>query len=169
MVDPVQDATEQALAASRALMGVAVRSMAVALEEMTLPQYRILVLLASRGPLRSGVLAKELGIHASTFSRMADRLVAGGWVRRLDNPDSRREVFVDLAGPGRSLVTEVTTRRAAEVTRILQRLDPDQLPALLEGLRLFAEAAGEVDAGQLSCLGMESAPPAPPFPADQEV
>lgn len=156
MVDEVERATEQALAATRALVGVAVRSMAVALEEMTLPQYRVLVLLAARGPLRSGVLAEELGIHASTFSRMADRLVAGGWVRRTDNPDSRREVLVDLDGPGRTLVAEVTTRRTAEITRILRRVDPSRVQAVIEGFATFAEAAGEVDAGELSRLGVET-------------
>jgi len=156
VVDQVKDATEQALAASRALVGVAVRSIAVALEEMTLPQYRVLVLLAARGPLRSGVLAEELGIHASTLSRMADKLVAGGWVQRLDNPATRREVLVDLAGPGRSLVEEVTARRAAEITRILGRVDPGQVSSALEGFRVFAEAAGEVDPGELARLGVES-------------
>lgn len=90
-------ATQQALAASRALVGVAVRSMAPALEEMSMQQYRVLVLLTARGPLRSGVLADELEIHASTFSRLADQLVSGGWIQRLENPSSRREVLIDLA------------------------------------------------------------------------
>jgi DNA-binding MarR family transcriptional regulator len=154
--EQVQDAASQALSAARSLVGVAVRSMAVALEELTLPQYRVLVLLSVRGPLRSGVLAEELGIHPSTFSRLADRLVAGGWVRRLENPESRREVLVDLDGPGRALVAQVTDRRTAEITRILRRVDPAQVPAVLEGFRVFAEAAGESDPSEISRLGMES-------------
>lgn len=156
MVDPLDHATKQALATSRALVGIAVRSLAPALEEMTLPQYRVLVLLAARGPMRSGDLAHELEIHASTFSRLADRLVAGTWVQRLENPDSRREVLVDLAASGRALVELVTARRAHEVTTVLRRVDADQLEAVLHGMRLFADAAGEPDAGELAQLGTES-------------
>jgi hypothetical protein len=36
-MDPVEDVAEQALAACRALVGVAARSLGAALEEMTLP------------------------------------------------------------------------------------------------------------------------------------
>jgi len=38
------------LAASRALVAVAARSLAAAGDEVTLPQYRALVVLAARGP-----------------------------------------------------------------------------------------------------------------------
>jgi DNA-binding MarR family transcriptional regulator len=156
MSEGVRRATDEALAASRALVGVVARSLAVALEEMTLPQYRVLVLLSARGPLRSGVLAEELGVHASTFSRTTDRLVASGWVHRLDNPDSRREVLVRLTPAGEDLVAEVTARRAAEFGTILQRVDPAHLEGVVHGFQVFAEAAGEVDAAELSRLGMES-------------
>jgi len=155
-VNRLDRATEQALAASRALVGLAVRSMAPALEVMTMQQYRVLVLVDSRGPLRSGDLAEALGIHASTFSRLADRLVAGGWVERLENPNSRREVLVGLTAGGRDLVEQVTDRRTQEVRSVLRRVEPGELEAVLTGLRLFALAAGEGDAGELSRLGVES-------------
>lgn len=148
-------ASEQALATSRALVGVAVRSLAPALEKMSLQQYRVLVLLAARGPLRSGVLAEELGIHASTLSRLVDRLVLGGWVERLESPSSRREVLVDIAPPGRDLVGQVTARRAREVRSVLRRVKPGDVDAVLNGLRLFADAAGEPDVGELARLGVE--------------
>lgn len=155
MSDEVEAATEQVLAASRALVGVAVRSLAATLDEMTLPQYRALVLLSARGPLRSGVLAQELGVHASTLSRTADRLVAGGWVQRLENPDSRREVLLRLTPAGHDVVSQVTARRAAEIVTVLERVDPAQREAVVRGFEIFAEAAGEVDAGELSRLGVE--------------
>ena len=41
--------------ASRALVGVAARSLAGVGEEVTLPQYRMLVLLCSRGPQRARI------------------------------------------------------------------------------------------------------------------
>jgi len=154
-VNRLDRATEQALAASRALVGLAVRSMAPALEVMTVQQYRVLVLVDAGGPMRSGDLAEALGIHASTFSRLADRLVAGGWVERLENPSSRREVLVGLTPAGRDLVEQVADRRAEEVRRVLRRVAPDQVATVLAGLRVFALAAGEGDAGDLPRLGAD--------------
>ena len=72
-VDAVTDAV---LTASRALVGVAARSLAVVDAEVTLPQYRALVVLAARGPRLVGELADELSIHPSTETRLRRREIA---------------------------------------------------------------------------------------------
>ena len=141
------------LAASRALMGVMARSMASVLDQITLPQFRVLVLLSTSGPLRTGALAERSGVHASTLTRTADRLVRGGWVRRIENPLSRREVIIELTDAGAALVREVTDRRAAELAEILARLAPEGRAQVLAGLEIFAAAAGEPTAQDLLVLG----------------
>src|SRR5690349_23458087 len=105
------DDVEATLSASRALLGIIVHSLGRALDEVTLPQYRILVVLCANGPMRSGDLAEQLGVHQSTLTRTADRLVAGGWVRRETSSESRREVMVHLTRTGRALVTGVMALR----------------------------------------------------------
>jgi DNA-binding MarR family transcriptional regulator len=145
---------EMTLRASRALLGVVARSMASVLEQVSLPQFRVLVLLAERGPTRSGSLAESLGVHASTFTRMADRLVAAGWVERQDAPDNRREVYVALTGEGAALVQEVMDRRREALAEVLAPLSAEAREQILRGLELFAEAAGEPDLDELSTLGM---------------
>src|ERR1700758_5540342 len=70
------------LAASRALVAVAARSLAAAGDEVTLPQYRALVVLAARGPQGTAELAAALAVNPSTVTRMCDRLVRRGLVRR---------------------------------------------------------------------------------------
>jgi DNA-binding MarR family transcriptional regulator len=147
------DVTEATLTASRALLAVVARSLASALEEITLPQWRVLVLLASRGPMRSGVLAELLGVHPSTFSRTADRMVTAGLIGRAGNPDSRREVLIGLAPAGRRMVDDVTGRRRAEIDAILSRLSARQREVVLRGMSAFAEAAGEPAASDLATLG----------------
>ncbi|MCI2237567.1 MarR family transcriptional regulator [Paenibacillus sp. TRM 82003] len=150
-----QDPVDGAVRATRALVGIAVRSLSAALEVMTLPQYRVLVLVATRGPQRSGDLAVELGVHPSTLTRTVDRLVGGGWVRRTSNPANRREVLVEATGTGRELVEDVTAHRRREVATVLERLAPDERARVGEGLALFAGAAGDPGAGELSRLGVE--------------
>lgn len=150
-VDP--ETVQATLAASRALMGVMARSMASVLDQITLPQFRVLVLLSTSGALRTGALAERSGVHASTLTRTADRLVRGGWVRRLENPLSRREVLIELTDAGAALVREVTERRAAEIAEILSRLPVEGRTQVLAGLETFATAAGEPTPQDLLVLG----------------
>ncbi|HEX4700411.1 MAG TPA: MarR family transcriptional regulator [Actinomycetes bacterium] len=150
---PSAEEVDSTLDASRALLGVVARSVAGALEQVTLPQFRVLVLLSVDGPLRSGVLAERAGVHPSTFSRTADRLVAGGWVRRVENPHSRREVIVAPTTAGRRLVADVTRRRREEIARILGRLSPGERESVRAGLTAFALGAGEVSVDDLAALG----------------
>src|SRR2546423_15581452 len=87
------DSADAVLAASRALVGVAARSLAGTEATVTLVQYRALVLLGSRGEMNVGSLADALDIHQSTATRLCDRLVAKGLVARTASAESRREVF----------------------------------------------------------------------------
>lgn len=152
--DPDADA-DAVLTASRALLGVVARSLAPALEEITLPQFRVLVILsAAPQPLRSGDLATALGVHPSTFSRTADRLQTGGWIHRVENPDSRRETLIQLQPKGRHLVDTVTRRRHDAIHQILSQTTPTARRHILTGMRTFALAAGEPDPTELAALGM---------------
>jgi len=154
MTQPTPDATEETLTASRALLGIVARSVAPALEVVSLPQFRVLVLLSSEGPTRVGQLATQVGANPSTFSRSIDRMVAGGWVVRSENPDSRREVLLELTDDGRWLVESVTTRRRREIEGVLARMSAADRKTLIAGLNSFNAAAGETSVGDLLPLGL---------------
>jgi len=132
------------LAASRALVAVAARSLAAAGDEVTLPQYRALVVLAARGPQGTAELAAALAVNPSTVTRMCDRLVRKGLVRRHRQAGDRRSVRITLTAQGRDLIAEVTRRRRAELARLLAALPPDQHEPVIAAFRAFAAAAGEL-------------------------
>jgi DNA-binding MarR family transcriptional regulator len=140
--DTVVDAV---LRASRALVAVAARSLAGVDHDVTLPQYRALVVLASRGPQSPGELALALGVHASTVTRMCDRLVAKGLVHRATSAADRRAVELRLTARGRRLVDSVTASRRDEIARIVARVPVAQRRAMVRALHSFGEAAGEPD------------------------
>ncbi|WP_432524405.1 MarR family winged helix-turn-helix transcriptional regulator [Kineococcus sp. SYSU DK006] len=150
------DDVEAVLAGSRAVVGISVRSLADALESLTLQQYRVLVLICRRGPLRSGALAAAIGVHPSTFTRAVDRLVAAGWVVRQDNPDTRREVLVAPTDTARELVGQVMERRRAQFESVLERMAPEDRALVAAGFARFAEAAGDVDFAEATTLGYDS-------------
>ena len=139
--DPVVDAV---VGASRALVAIAARSLGAAGEEVTLPQYRALVVLASRGPQRVIDLAGFLDVNASTATRMCDRLARKALIRRQRLTTDRRTVRVSISAAGRELVAAVTQRRRREVAAIVDRMSAEERHRLVATLRMFAEAAGEV-------------------------
>ncbi len=148
------DPREATLTTSRALLGVVARSVSEALEMVTLPQFRVMVVLAGNGPMRMGALAKRVGAVLSTFSRSIDRMEKGGWVHREHSPDSRREVLIQLTPHGEQLVSHVTERRRREIAEILAQLKPDDRQAVGRAFALFAAAAGEPLPEDLIVLGL---------------
>jgi DNA-binding MarR family transcriptional regulator len=139
------------LTASRALLGVVARSVAPVLDRVTVPQFRVLVVLSNAdGPLRHGDLADAVGVHSSTFTRTTDRLLAGGWVERRENPDNRRETLVSLTPAGRAVVDQVTEARRTEIREVLARVSAADRERIRDALELFHRAAGEPSVGILT-------------------
>jgi DNA-binding MarR family transcriptional regulator len=134
---------EAVLRASRVLVAVAARSLAAVDHDVTLPQYRALVVLASRGPQRPSELAGALAVHPSTITRLCDRLVAKRLVRRTESAVSRREVSIDLAPKGRRLVDTVTERRRAEIASIVANVPYRERAATVRALHALGDAADE--------------------------
>ncbi|MDG6110330.1 MarR family winged helix-turn-helix transcriptional regulator [Dactylosporangium aurantiacum] len=137
-------AVDALLAASRALVGIAARSLAEIDPDVTLPQYRTLVVLASRGPQRVVDIAAELRVAASTGTRMCERLVRKGLIRRSRPTTDRRVVRLTLTPAGRRLVEQVTINRREQLTATVTATADVWHPSVAPALRAFAAAAGEI-------------------------
>jgi DNA-binding MarR family transcriptional regulator len=137
------DVVDAVLRASRVLLAVAVRSLSAVDEEVTLPQYRALVVLASRGPQRPSELADALAVHPSTITRLCDRLVTKRLVHRGESPANRREVTIRLTPKGRRLVDAVTARRRAEIAEIAANIPARERAATVHALHALGDAAAE--------------------------
>jgi DNA-binding MarR family transcriptional regulator len=130
--------------ASRAFVGLTARSLAAVEADVTLPQFRALVVLAVRGSLRSVDIAEELQVNPSTGTRMTDRLAAKGLVRRVRSTDDRRVVRLRLTREGHDIVEQVVGRRRTELERIVAETAGVWQPAVTAALTAFAAAAGEM-------------------------
>jgi DNA-binding MarR family transcriptional regulator len=139
----IDTATEGLLIASRALVAVAARSLA-GIDDITLPQYRALVVLTRSALVTIGDLAEALDIHSSTATRLCDRLERKRLLRRrLGASSDRRVTSVVLTAKGRRLVDQVTERRRRDIAAIVSLMAPQDLEHAVRGLRAFAVAAGE--------------------------
>ena len=135
--------TDAILLASRAMVAVAVRSLAATDHEVTLPQYRTLVVLAHGQSKRLADLAADLDVSPSTATRMCDRLLRKGLITRERDPVDRREIRLQLTQAGQRLVHGVMDRRRAEVRAMLRSIPLGARSQLMESLELLARSAGE--------------------------
>lgn len=138
---PVNETTAEELSAFevavRDLAGLALRS--VDKVDVTLPQFRLLSVLASEGALTSTACAKALGVVGSTVTRLADRLHASGHLTRGSDPANRSVVKLELTDKGRTVVAEVGADRRKELRRVLDRIDPVQRAECAAVLRSLHE------------------------------
>src|SRR5574339_337509 len=77
---------------TRVLTAVLASSLANLAQTVTLPQWRVLVMISTRGALNLSAVAEGLGVNASNASRACDRLVATGMLARDEDPRDRRHV-----------------------------------------------------------------------------
>jgi DNA-binding MarR family transcriptional regulator len=130
-------------AATRVLAGVALRSLDVLDGVITLPQFRMLAVLAGLGRARSARVARALSLDASTVTRLADRLVTAGYVARGSDPRHRSVVTLELTPGGERLVGAVSQWRHGELSRIVAALPPATRAQLTSVLGQLVAAAGE--------------------------
>ena len=136
-------ASEVLQAATRVLAGVALRSLDALDSAVTLPQFRLLAVLADLGPVPTGQAARTLGLDPSTVTRLADRMVAAGHVTRGTDPQHRGVVTLELTATGRHLVAVSDGWRRQELARIMARLAPRDQEAVTAALGLLVAAAGD--------------------------
>jgi len=108
--------------------------------DLTLPQLRTLLILAEEGPLVIGQIAQRLGIGLSTGGHLVDRLVQAGLAERTEDADDRRRTLARLTPTGEDLYTQLLSR-IQQVQALIQKLDDDDLAALVQGLRALSRVA----------------------------
>lgn len=135
-----EQVTDALLAASTALVAVAARSIAEVADDVTLPQFRALVVL-TQSTMSMGQLARELDCSPSAATRLCDRLVKKGLAGRKSAESNRREVEVAITTSGRSLVAEVLRRRRKEIARIVGSVPKSKRVAMVDALEAFSTAA----------------------------
>ncbi len=129
--------------ATRDLVGVALRSLDILDDDVSLPQFRLLLALHERGRSASTQVAQAVGLVGSSVTRLADRLDASGHLTRGSDPSSRSIVTLELTRRGRKLVEQVSERRRRELRRALDKLNPAERSACAEGLRSLHRLFGD--------------------------
>jgi DNA-binding MarR family transcriptional regulator len=164
--EPTPAEIDAVMAAARVLVAVSARSVVAVEHPVTLPQLRVLVMIASRGPQNLHSVAEGLGVHPSNATRACDKLVEARLLHRSDDPTDRRNLILRLTASGHQLVHTVMENRRAAIAAILTKMHVQHHSSLIEPLRAFTDAAGETPESQVWALGWTTTDPhsTPPEP-----
>lgn len=121
---------------------------------LTLPQFKMLVIVSQAEPSTMGCIAEQLGIGEPTASYLVDRLVQAGLVERSEDPADRRRAMIRLSAEGRTLLDKLIGPRNW-LDDQLRGLDCEDLAALRRGLRAVVammEPKSDKSDGGEACL-----------------
>ena len=143
---PLDQQIDGVLAATRALVAIAARSLAPVDDVVTLSQWRVLVVVSEAGSATLNQVASGLGVHASTATRICDRLTAAGLLSRREDPTDRRYLSLTLTRKGQRLVDRVIQQRRAAIAAVLEGMEPRRRERVAAAFGDFARSAGAPEA-----------------------
>ena len=105
---------------------------------ITTEQWRVLMCIQSRGPLRPVDLAAMLERTPNTISMLVDRMVKAGLVRRTRDRKDRRTVFVSMTNKGKEAAEPAAPAGWEFIHKLLSPLSYDDqraLASMLEAIK----------------------------------
>jgi DNA-binding MarR family transcriptional regulator len=108
--------------------------------DLSMREYDVLYTLSKcREPLRIGELHRHVLLSQPALSRLVDRLVDRGFVRRQSDPADGRGVRLSLSEAGRDKQRQIGRQHARSVARAVSaELSPDELQQLTTICRKLA-------------------------------
>jgi long-chain acyl-CoA synthetase len=113
-----------------------------ALGDMTLPQFRVLRVVAS-SPERASRIAELAAVSRPSLSGVLDGLVARGWVERSDVDGDRRGVRLDVTRAGAAALDQALAAAATAIDDVLSDVPLDDRHDALRGLSQLGRAFDE--------------------------
>ncbi|MFI5842893.1 MarR family winged helix-turn-helix transcriptional regulator [Catenuloplanes sp. NPDC051500] len=110
---------------------------------LTMPQLKILLMVAAGGGSSGQELQRFMGVSLATVTGIVDRLVAHDLVHRQEDPHDRRVRRVSLTTHGRETVDRIIMAGTERQARVLRRLSSDELDVILRATELLVTAAEE--------------------------
>jgi MarR family transcriptional regulator, organic hydroperoxide resistance regulator len=117
---------------------------------LTIAQLKSLFFISFEGTTNSKNLATALGVTPPNVTGIIDRMVEHGLVSREYNQQNRRMQLLKLTPEGDNLVTELKARKTSYFSNLLERLDIEDLKALIRGMSSLVKAAEKNQVTHLS-------------------
>ncbi|MEY2399366.1 MAG: hypothetical protein QOJ00_2540 [Actinomycetota bacterium] len=109
------------------------RTLERALEHMTLPQFRLLSLVAT-APERASRLAERAAVSRPSLTGILDGLVTRGWVERSDVDGDRRGVTLTITAAGQKAYDQATAATTRGLDELISAADAKTRAKIVAGL-----------------------------------
>jgi len=128
--------------------------------DISLPQLQALSFVAEHRNCSVGALAEGLGVTHPAAVKSVDRLLKKGLVDRTVAAADHRQAQLSATLQGRKLINEIRRQRTERLTRVLDKMTPDERLSLIRGLEKFVTTA-LMDEGALHglCLSCQTLMP----------
>ena len=112
----------------------------------TLPRFDVMAALhRADGPMKMSDLSRQLLVSNGNSTATVKPLVDDGLVERVENPDDRRIVLVNLTEKGRAAFSVQAKAHAREIDRLFGNLNAADLDMLRDLTRKFEGAGDDFD------------------------
>ena len=149
------------LAAAARAVAFTARRLERCLGDMTLPQFRVLGLVAS-SPERANRIAELAAVSRPSLTGLLDGLEARGWVRRVDVVGDRRGVLLEVTAAGTQALADAETVMASALDDLLATADPDERARVEAGLTTLGQVLSARHEQQLAAARATSRQTASP-------
>ncbi|MBW4658135.1 MAG: MarR family transcriptional regulator [Drouetiella hepatica Uher 2000/2452] len=112
---------------------------------LSVPQFRVLGFLNRHPNSSLSEVAEHLGVTRATASAMTDRLVQRGFLSRIDDPQKRRQVMLNLTEVGSNQLQQSRGKTRDTIAELMQPLTEEQLLSLSAGLAILRKVFDSVE------------------------
>jgi DNA-binding MarR family transcriptional regulator len=137
-----EEQLDQVVTATRLVGALIAESLVHVRPTISAAQWRVLVL-ASEGHCNVSAVADDLGVHRSNATRVCDRLVAAGLLRRRRATHDKRQVLLALTPAGRRLFERAMDYRRQRLGDAMALMTPDERADLARTFTRLVETATE--------------------------
>ncbi|WP_417843526.1 MarR family winged helix-turn-helix transcriptional regulator [Thalassospira sp.] len=112
---------------------------------LTLPQWRIIRIVAAGVARNSTAVRKSTGIDKGQFSKTVNALVAQGYILTLPNEGDQRQFEIALTVKGQAAHDRLAPELDARQRHLMAALTPEQRAVIFPAIHALAEAADTID------------------------
>jgi DNA-binding MarR family transcriptional regulator len=152
------------LAAAARAVAFTSRRLERRLGDMTLPQFRVLALVAS-SPERANRIAELAAVSRPSLTGLLDGLEARGWVRRVDVVGDRRGVLLEVTTAGTQALATADAAMSTALGELLELGTPDERAQVEAGLAALGQVL-QAYRGQHHGTATPATPASAPSTAD---
>ena len=112
---------------------------------LSMPQFGLLMQMHHKGDCGMSEVSERFDITPAAASQLVDKLVQGGLVQRVEDPNDRRAKLLNLTDKGRELIQQGIQERYRWVDELGSKLSAEERTQISAALNIMTRVAQELE------------------------